>query len=1099
MRLVLGILLASVTLCAQTKLLRFPDIHGDQIVFTYAGDLWRVSTDGGDAIRLTAHPGLEVFAKFSPDGSQIAFTGQYDGDEQVYVMPSTGGEPKQLTWYPSNGPLPDRWGFDHLVYGWTPDGGSVLFRSGREFWGPGANARLYTVPIAGGLPKALPMPVSGAGDIAPDGRIAYSPLFRDFRTWKRYQGGWAQDLYIFFSDTGETQRVTEHERTDRDPMWVGDNIYFASDRDGTLNLYRFEPESKRTRQVTEFDDWDVRWPSSNGKDAIVFERNGELHILNAKSGKPTKLTISVPDDGINARPKRISAARNIEDSELSPDGKRALFVARGDVFTVPAEKGPTRNLTNTPNAHERLARWSPDGRWIAYISDQSGEEQVWRIAQDGSGDAEQLTSGREGMLFSPEWSPDSKHIAFGDKEGRLFVLDVAAKTTKEIANEERGQLTSYAWSPQGAHIAFHMSVSERTRSLFVWSTADGETRQLTDELFDEHSPAWGPKGAYLYYLSDRAYAPQISTVEWNFAGNRQTGIFAMALRADVKHPFPPESDETAIREEEEESDKDDEGKEGDEKEADSKGDDKSKDEKEKGPIKIDFDGISQRIAPVPVDANNYQALAAIDGHLLYAKVPAFYYGRDRESPPSLEIYSLKDRKAETLVTDLSAYALSADGKKVMVRQGANFKLYDARPKAKDAKNISTSGLRLDSVPREEWHTIFGEVWRRYRDYFYVENMHGYDWDALREQYEPWLEHVAHRWDLNYVLGEMVAELVVGHAYVSGGDFERPDRPRVALLGADLAADESAGVYQIKKILTGHNEEGRYRSPLTEIGINVSEGDYLLAVDGEKLTTADNPYRLLRHKANRPVELTVNDNPSMDGARTVKIRPVSSESNLRYLTWVETNRRKVDEATNGEVGYMHIPDMGANGIREFIKYFYPQMRKKGLVVDVRGNGGGNVSQMLIARLSRELLGTRFSRTNDHVATYPETVFHGHLVCLINENSASDGDIFPARFQKAGLGPLIGKRSWGGVIGIAGRGPLLDGGDVRVPEFATNDVDGSYILENVGVTPDIDVDNDPASVLAGRDPQLERGIEEITKMIRDNPMDLPERPADPDKTE
>jgi len=1084
MRVFLVLLLASAALSAQTKLLRFPDVHGDQVVFTYAGDLWKASTQGGDAVRLTAHPGLEVFGKFSPDGSQIAFTGQYDGDEQVYVIPADGGEPKQLTWYPSNGPLPDRWGFDHLVYGWAPNGQSVLFRSGREFWGPGANARLYTVSTRGGLPQPLPMPVSGAGDIAPDNnRIAYSPLFRDFRTWKRYQGGWAQDLYIYYRDTGETQRVTDDARTDRDPMWVNGAVYFASDRDGTLNLYRFDPKSKKTRQVTKQTNWDVRWPSSDGEARIVFALDGELHLLDAKSGKSRRVPIRVPDDGVHARPKRISAAKNVEDFELSPDGKRALFVARGDVFTVPAEKGPTRNLTNTSNAHERLARWSPDGRWIAYVSDQSGEEQIWRVAQDGSGDPEQLTSGREGKLYRPAWSPDSKHIAFSDKEGRIFVLDLETKAATEIANEERGQVSNYVWSPKGGHLAFSLTVSERTSSLYIWSAADGVTRRVTGELFSEYNPAWDPKGEYLYFLSDRTYAPQISTVEWNFAANRQTGIFALALRKDVKHPFPPQSDETAVQKESAEP-----------KEEKKDDDAKSNDQ----PIRIDFDGLAARVAPVPVEADNYGALSAIEGHLVYVRSPAFYYGRASAAKTALQIYNLKERKAESLTDDVAGYALSLDGKKVLVRQGQAYKLYDAKPKAKDPKTITTAGLQVQSTPREEWRTIFGEVWRRYRDFFYVENMHGYDWNALRAQYEPWLDHVAHRLDLNYVLGEMVSELVVGHAYIAGGDFDRPERPKVALLGADLEADPTSNRYRFTQILAGHNQEARYRSPLTEIGVDVSVGDYLIAIDGEDLAASVNPYRLLRHKADRPVELTVNSTPSAEGARTVQIRPVSSEANLRYLNWVESNRRKVDEATNGEVGYFHVPDMAANGIREFIKYFYPQMRKKGLIVDVRGNGGGNVSQMLLVRLQRELLGTRFSRTNDHVSTYPETVFHGKLVCLINENSASDGDIFPARFQKAELGPLIGKRSWGGVIGIRGHGPLLDGGDVRVPEFATNDVDGSYIIENFGVAPDIEVENDPASVLAGRDPQLERGVEEVVRLLRESPMPLPARPDDPVKT-
>ncbi|MEZ5397400.1 MAG: S41 family peptidase [Bryobacterales bacterium] len=460
---------------------------------------------------------------------------------------------------------------------------------------------------------------------------------------------------------------------------------------------------------------------------------------------------------------------------------------------------------------------------------------------------------------------------------------------------------------------------------------------------------------------------------------------------------------------------------------------------------------------------------------------------------------MKDRKLETLVEGVQGVALSADGQKALVRAGGGWAVYDSKPKGKDSKQaVSTKGLESNVIPKEEWETIFDEVWRRYRDFFYVENMHGNDWVALREQYRPWLKDVAHRWDLNYVIGEMISELSVGHAYILGGDYDIPDRPHVALPGAELELDQASGRYKIKTILRGQNEEDDYRAPLTEIGVDAREGDFLLAIDGEPLRAPDNPYRLLRFKADRPVTFTLASSADGQDERQVQFKPVSDESSLRYLGWVTENRRKVDEATNGEVGYLHIPDMGAQGIYEWIKYFYPQMRKKGLVIDVRGNGGGNVSQMILARLQRKLLGTRFSRNDEHATTYPETVFYGHLVCLISENSASDGDIFPARFQKAGLGPLIGKRTWGGVIGITNRGPLLDGGSVFVPEFATNDVDGSYIIENKGVSPDIEVDNDPASVIAGRDPQLERGIAEVTKAIREHPMELPKRPADPVKT-
>ena len=1076
---------------AQTKLLRFPDIQGNRIVFVHAGDIWTVSDQGGRATRLTAHPGLELFPKFDPTGRWIAFTGQYDGDEQVYVIPAEGGEPRQLTYYPARGPLAPRWGYDHHVYGWTPDGKRVLFRSTRDYWKAGSG-KLYTVSMEGGLPTALPIPESGAGAISPDGkRVAYSPLFRDFRTWKRYQGGWAQDLYLFDLDSNRAEQITDHIRTDRDPMWIGDDVYFVSDRDGVLNLYRYDTGTAKTQRVTSEKTWDVRWPASDSTGRIVYELNGELSVYDVATGKSRRVSIEVPSDGVARRPRRVSADGNIEGYALSPQGRRAVFSARGDIFTVPAEKGPTRNLTKSSDAHDRLPAWSPDGRKIAFVSDQSGEEQVHVVDQTGGVPA-QLTEGTRGRLYRLAWSPDSQRIAFSDKEGKAYVLDVESRAFQEVADESRGRIDDYRWSPQGGYLAFTVSVASRMNSVFIWESATGKLHQVGGSRFNEYNPAWDPEGEYLYFLSDREYSPLISTTEWNFATNRQTGIFALALREDTEHPFPPESDEAEVSDDEGEGSEEDAGKESDGDETDAESHAKSE-----GPIRIDFEGLAGRVARVPVPADNYSRLAAIENSLLVVRDPAFYYGRASDVKAQLKIFDIEERELKT-VTEAGAYALSEDGKKLLVRQGKTFKLFDAKPAAKDPKALSTAGMELDLVPAEEWATILDEVWRRYRDFFYVENMHGYDWNAIRDRYRPWLAHVRHRSDLNYVIGEMIAELNVGHAYISGGDYELPERPDVALMGADLELDADTGRYRIGRILQGQNEESEYRAPLTEIGVDAREGDYLLAIDGEDIRAGENPYRLLRYKASRPVELTLNDRPVTDGARKAVYRPVSDESSLRYLAWVEGNARAVAEATDGKVGYLHIPDMSSDGISEFIKWYYPQMRKDGLVVDVRSNGGGNVSQMLIERLNRKLLGTRFARTIDDFRTYPNEVFLGRLVCLLNENSASDGDIFAARFKQAGLGPLIGKRSWGGVIGITSHGPLMDGGDIRVPQFATNDLEGNWIIEGHGVDPDIVVENDPESLIAGRDPQLERGIEEVLRLIREDPPGRPTRPPDPVRT-
>ena len=1075
---------------AQTKLLRFPDIHGDEVVFCYGGDLWSAPADGGHAQRLTAHPGQELFPKFSPDGKWIAFTGQYDGDEQVYVMPAAGGVPKQLTYYPAVGPLPPRWGYDHQVYGWTPDGSKVLFRSLRDTDGVEIETALYTVDFDGGLPVKLPMPTSGAGDFSPDGsRIVYSPLFRDFRTWKRYQGGWAEDLYIFNLEGYEAEKIAATVRTERDPMWIGDAVYFASDRDGTLNLYAYGIDDGEVRQLTYETTWDVRWPSSDNRGRIVYELDGELHIYDVADGRDAKLSITVPDDGVSMRPSRYKAYENIEGVALSPKGERAVFVARGDIFTVPIEKGPTRNLTDSSNAHDRWARWSPDGRKIAFVSDLSGEEQVYLIDQDGSGKPEQLTSGFRAMLYAPEWAPDNKRLALSDKNGKLYVLTLAGRDVTEIADDTRGRIFDYAWSPNGGHLAFSMEDVNGFDAIYIWSVADGVVRRVTGAYHDEYGPAWGADGDYLFYLSDREYAPQISQIEWNIAGNRMTGIFALALRKDVENPFAPESDEVTIDKESSDATagKPAKGK-----------DDATKESEKKEYVTIDFDGLADRVSRVPVEAANIGSLEAIEGHLLYVERGAPFYGRSSYAKPSLQIFEMEKRKASTLVDDISGYTLSADGKKVLVRQKEAYKLYDAKPKAKDPKAVNTKNMMVDRVPAEEWAQIFDEVWRRYRDFFYVPNMHGYDWPAIGERYRGLVPYVAHRSDLNYVIGEMISELSIGHAYIAGGDYEIPERPKVGLPGARFELDEASNRYRIARIYRGQNEEKKYRSPLTEVGVDVNVGDYVLAIDGVELIGDDNPYRLLQHTTD-PVTLTVSSKPSHEGAREATYAPITSEASLRYLDFVLGNIDEVTEATDGRVGYMHLPDMGASGIAEFIKWFYPQIRKEGLIVDVRANGGGNVSQVILERLDNKVLGTRFGNLSDEPRTYPYTAFHGHMVCLISETSASDGDIFPHYFRELGLGPLIGKRTWGGVVGISGTGTLIDGGTVYVPMSGTNAPTGEWIIEGHGVDPDIEVDNDPQSIIAGRDPQLERGIAEVMRMIEEQPIKLPQRPPDPVKTE
>jgi tricorn protease len=1071
---------------AQTKLLRFPDIHGNQVVFTYGGDLWTASASGGAATRLTAHPGLELFAKFSPDGKWIAFTGQYDGDEQVYVMPATGGEPRQLTFYPARGPMAPRWGYDNQVYGWTNDGKRIIYRSLRDGWFNGFS-RLYTVSIDGGPSEPLPMPNSGAGSFSPAGnRIVYSPQARDFRTEKRYGGGTANQLYIFDVETHEAKKISEGERSSRDPMWVGNSIYYDSDKDGHFNLYAYDVTTGTTAQLTTNKTYDLRWPSSDREAHIVYELNGELQIFDVKSHKITPISIDVPSDEVARRPSRVNAGSLIEDFELSPKGERALFTARGDIFSVPIEKGPVRNLTGTSGVHEKWPAWSPDGTKIAYVSDKTGEEEIWVIPQDGNGPAEQLTSGDKGMLYRPRWSPDGKSLAFSDKDGRLRVVSVADHKVTEIAHDKRGGIFDFTWSARGNFLAFSMNSANGFSSLYI-ASPDGQLHHISDENFNAREPVWDPDGNYLYFLSDHEFGPMISDREFDYATTRDTMIYALALRKDVKHPFPPESDEATVT-------KDTDAKKEDKK--DDKKEDKKEEEKP-AELKIDFDGIQQRVARVPLEAANYYNLLAKSGYLIYSVAPTPYYSRAAETKNSVRIYSLKERKETTLVDDFFGMVLASDGSKMLVRTSAGYSLMDATPTgAANKKTVATSGMYVDRVPADEWNEIFNEVWRRYRDFFYVPNMHGFDWEALRKQYQPLLQFAAHRTDVNYVISEMISELTVQHAYIDGGDYQIPPRPRVALPGARFELDQASNRYRISKILQGQNEEERYRSPLTEIGVDVKVGDYVLAINGRDLTGKDDPYRFLRNAADNPVEWLVNSKPSTEGARKITYRPITSEENLVYFDWVAANRKRVDELSGGRIGYIHVPDMGAEGIYEFIKWYYPQLRKDALIIDDRANGGGNVSRMLIERLSKRVLGAQFSRTNEDPNLYPEA-FIGPMVTLLDGNSASDGDIFPAMFRAAGLGPLIGKRSWGGVVGITDHGPLIDGGRVNVPEFGFTNTKGQWIIEGHGVDPDIEVDNDPASLIQGKDPQLERGVAELMKKLETNPPQRPTRPPDPVK--
>jgi tricorn protease len=1077
---------------AQTKLLRFPDVCGDRVVFTYAGDLWTASTQGGTAIRLTAGPGLEMAARFSPDCRQVAFTGQYGGDSQVYVVSAAGGEPKQLTFYPAMGPLPQRWGFDNQVYGWTPDGSAVLFRSWRASRSI-SNPRVFTVPVAGGLATALPMPTSGVARYSPDGKqIVYSPKFRDFRDWDRYKGGWAQDLFIYDFASKSAKNITNDVNTDRDPVWIGNAIYFLSDRGPHLNLYRYDTGSGQTTQLTNYSTDDARWASGDQAGQIVYEVTGALHVYDTRNGKDRALDIAVPSDLVAARASERDVRDHVEDFALSANGKRAAIVARGDVFSVPLEHGVTLDLTRTPGAHEREADWSADGKRVAYVSDESGEEEIWTRNADGT-DARMLTRGVIGRLYAPRWSPDGKHIAFVDSANRIHLLDATGgNAEKTIAQDASVNRRDYAWSPGSHYLAYSLTDKDTQQSrLFVFDVVAGKATELGREYFDAFSPAFTADGKYLYFLGNREWAPLMSQAELDFAANRTTQILAYALRPGVADPFAPRNDSAAG---------DDDGK------ADKHDDKADKKSKSEAAVddRIDFAGIEQRAIRAPIDPDNVGWLAVTRKAILFATGGAPYLGRTSVVATKVKAWSFKERKAEDVYTFKSrdaggeggggaALALAGDGATLLLRDGEDFKAIDVSAGKPEAKEVKLDGLFMRVDPKAEYAEIFNDVWRRYRDYFYVTNMNGYDWSAIRAKYEPLLQYVGDRTDLNYVLGEMIAELSNSHTYVSGGDLGLPKKPHVGLLGADFKLDAASGRYRIATVFRGENDEPRYRSPLTEVGVDVKPGDYILAINGSPLTAAENPYRLLRTAPGQMVQLLVNSRPATDGARTVLVNPVASEMPLHYLDWVQANRDYVAKASHGQIGYLHIPDMGPDGAREFIKWFFPQLRKPGLVIDVRDNGGGFMSQTMIERLSRKVLAYNYLRGSSITGTYPAATYVGHLAALCNGTSASDGDIFSYMFKQAKLGPLIGTRTWGGVVGITSWGPLIDGGAVNVPEYAAIvNMDGHYAVEGEGVEPDIVVNEDVAQELAGKDPQMDKAIAVIEQQIKDKPVNLPLQP-------
>ena len=1108
-------ILSAQNLPSTTRLLRFPTTNDKEIVFCYAGELYTVAKDGGVARRLTSGPGYTTFPRFSPDGKQIAYTSEYDGNREVYVMPAEGGAPKRLTISATLGrdDVSDRMGPNNIVMTWENTKPLVVFRSRMKSFNDFIGA-LFTVGMDAELPQQLPVPRGGFVSLSPDdSKMAFNRVFREFRTWKHYRGGMADDIWIHDFKSGATENLTNNPAQDICPMWGPDNkIYFISDRDGRMNLFVVDLTSKNTKQLTSFKDYDIKFPSI-GKDSIVFEQAGYIWRFDLKSGSATPVPIDVKEDLAAGRSSLVDAAKHIESVDLAPDGERTIVVAHGDLFSVPAKNGTPRDLSKTSNAHERDATWSPDGKWIAYNSDATGENELYVRAQDGQGDPVQLTSGADTYYYAPKWSPDSKKLVWADRLQRLRYVDVTTKAVTQVDQDKYGEIEVFNWSPDSQWLAWGRPEENGLPRVYLYSLASKQQTAVTDNWYGSGEPMFSDDGKYLLLVSARDFKATFGEEEFINVYRDMERVYMVTLSKDTENPLGPKSDEVGKAEAKREKEK---AKEADEKKPDgkptaspsAKPEEKKPAEVTKKPVvvKIDTDGIQNRIVGLEITPGNYRDLRMIEDRVFYLRRTAGDEagedgdddgdGRDRKS--HLCSYNIEDRK-ETVIGDANQYQISFDGKKMLLKIKKDYAIIDLPKDKIETKDHEhkIEGLDMQLDRHAEWNQIYFECWRHMRDFFFSPTMNGVDWKAMRDKYAALVPFVNHRNDLTYLLGELIAELNSGHTYVSGG--ERPDTPRVklGLLGAELSRDSASKAYKIDKILPGENWDKHTRSPLTAVGVNVKPGDYIIAINGTPVASVPNIYQLLIGTADKQVSLRVNSKPSDAGARDVTVVPTANEGPLYYLDWIQHNIDYVAKKTNGDVGYLHIPDMGRPGLNEFTKLYFPQIRKHALIVDVRGNGGGFVSPLIAERLRRAFTMIGIAR-NGMPQPDPGQAFMGPMVTLCNEFSASDGDIFPYRFKSLGLGKLIGKRTWGGTTGIRNSLPLADGGNFFKPEFALFSKDGKeWIIEGHGVDPDIVVDNDPAKEFKGEDQQLDRGIQEIQDELKTKRYDLPSPPPWPDK--
>jgi tricorn protease len=1081
-----------------TRLLSEPAVSADRIAFIYANDLWTCDLEGKNVRRLTSDVGVESSPAFSPDGNWIAFSAQYEGNTDVYVVGAEGGVPRRLTWHPGN----------DVAVAFTPDSRAVLFTSPRNVY-TARYTQLFTVPVEGGGEELLPIPHSDRAVYSPDGkRIAYNPLSPRFLQWKRYRGGTVSQVWLYDTRTHAIEKVPQPSAraNDAGPMWLNDTIYFRSDRDGEFNLWSYDTKSKAMKRLTNHSDFPVL-NASAGAGKIVYEQAGYVHVFDPATGRAKKLTIGVAADLPETRPRFARETKDrkyIRDFSISPTGVRVAMDFRGEIVTVPSEKGDVRNLTNSPGVHERSPIWSPDGRSIAYFTDESGEYELWVESQDGKGQPKKWKLSGAGFYEFPAWSPDSRKIAFVDNSRTLYWIDTGTGNLKKVASDYFYGPIQYlhpAWSPDSKWIAYAINNQAYVNRVYAYSLDQDKAFPVTDGLSDASEPVFDRSGKYLYFLASTDAGPVNNWFSLETNDLKITrSIWLAVLRKDLPNPLVKESDEEKAAPADESKEKKKETAE-DEKDAkkgngtdktDAKSDEKPKKPEPAAPVKIDFDGIAYRIIDLPVPVAELSNLqAGPEGQVFFL--------RTSDEKNALQRFDLKERKTETMLADADDYRISSDGKKLVYRAKDEWAIAGTSGKKIDpseAKTLKTGAIEVKVDPRAEWKEMFEDAWRINRDYFYDPNMHGVDWKAMRTRYAELLPHVAVRQDLNRVIRWMLSELSVGHSYITNnGDTAETKTVPGGLLGADYTIEN--GRYRFTKVYGGLNWNPKLRSPLTEPGVNVKVGEYLLAVGGKDVKPPANFYSFFENTSGKLIEITVGPNANAQGSRTVSVVPVETELALRNRDWVESNLRKVDAATGGRVAYVYVPNTSTLGYAYFKRYFYPQAYKDAVILDERFNGGGSLADYYIDIVSKKLIAYWAMRYGPDMKT-PSASIQGPRVLIADESAGSGGDLLPWMWRKFEVGPIVGTRTWGGLVGILGFPELMDGGQITAPNLAFYDPDKGWAVENEGVAPDVEIEMTPADVIAGRDPQLERAIAIVMDGLKKNPPAVAKRPAYPNKT-